>query len=136
MSFVVRHFFGGSPFHFFLLPIAGIPENVGGKKHYFLMPEEFSKTLFHFVNDLGVGIVGGCCGTTPEHIKALINKVGNLSPKKRKANYINSISSLYNAVPLMINPPPIIVGEKTNANGSRLFRDLLAKESTAVCICF
>ena len=127
MSDHIRHLCEVSRFHISCIPNAGIPENVGGKSHYHLMPEEFSKTLFHFVNDLGVGIVGGCCGTTPEHIKALINKVGNLSPKKRKANYINSVSSLYNAVPLMINPPPIIVGEKTNANGSRLFRDLLAK---------
>ncbi len=110
------------------IPNAGIPENIGGKSHYHLSPEEFAKTLFHFTNDLGVSIVGGCCGTTPEHLKALINLTGNKEPKKRNPKYINSASSLYNSVPLSIDPPPVFVGERTNANGSKLFRDLLAKE--------
>ena len=110
------------------IPNAGMPENRGGKSHYHLSPEEFSKTLFHFVNDLGVSIVGGCCGTTPEHLKALVDLIGNKEPKKRNPEYINSVSSLYNSVPLSINPPPVFIGERTNANGSKLFRELLSKE--------
>src|SRR3989338_8862663 len=110
------------------IPNAGIPANIGGKSHYHLSPEEFSKTLFHFINDLGVSIVGGCCGTTPEHLKALINLTGNKTPKKRNPEYINSVSSLYNSVPLSIIPPPVFIGERTNANGSKLFRELLSKE--------
>lgn len=128
MSDHIRHLCEVSPFHVSCIPNAGIPENVGGKSHYHLSPDEFSKTLLHFINDLGVSIVGGCCGTTPEHLKSLIQLIGNRSPKKRNPNYINSVSSLYNSVPLTINPPPIIVGERTNANGSKLFKDLLAKE--------
>ncbi|MBI3591813.1 MAG: methionine synthase [Candidatus Melainabacteria bacterium] len=128
MSDHIRHLCEASSFHVSCIPNAGIPENVGGKSHYHLSPHDFAKTLFHFVNDLGVSIVGGCCGTTPEHLKALINLVGNSSPKKRTPKYTNSVSSLYNSVPLVINPPPIIVGERTNANGSKLFRELLGKE--------
>ena len=128
MSDHIRHLCEVSRLPVSCIPNAGIPENVGGKSHYHLSPEEFSKTLSHFVNDLGVSVVGGCCGTTPEHLKALIDLVGNKEPKKRNPKYINSASSLYNSVPLNIDPPPIFVGERTNANGSKLFRDLLAKE--------
>lgn len=128
MSSHIRHLCEVSRFPVSCIPNAGIPENVGGKSHYHLSPEELSKTLSHFVLDLGVNIVGGCCGTTPEHIKALVDSVGNKAPKKRTPNYINSVSSLYSSIPLTIDSPPIIVGERTNANGSKLFKDLLAKE--------
>jgi len=128
MSEHIRHLCQVSRFPVSCIPNAGIPENVGGKSHYHLTPEDFSKMLNHFVSDLGVSVVGGCCGTTPEHIKALVDILGNKSPKIRKSNYLNSVSSLYSSVPLSIDSPPIIVGEKTNANGSRLFRDLLAKD--------
>jgi 5-methyltetrahydrofolate--homocysteine methyltransferase len=128
MSEHIRHLCQVSRFPVSCIPNAGIPENVGGKSHYHLTPDDFSKMLNHFVTDLGVSVVGGCCGTTPEHIKALVDVVGNKSPKIRKPNYLNSVSSLYSSVPLSIDSPPIIVGEKTNANGSRLFRDLLAKD--------
>ena len=128
MSAHIRYLCEVSKARISCIPNAGIPENVGGKSHYHLSPEEFSKTLTHFVTDLGVSIVGGCCGTTPDHLKALIASIGNKEPKKRTPQYINSVSSLYNAVPLSIDSPPIIVGERTNANGSKLFRDLLAKD--------
>lgn len=128
MSSHIRHLCEVSRFPVSCIPNAGIPENVGGKSHYHLTPEDLAKTLSHFVLDLGVNVVGGCCGTTPEHIKALVDSVGNKSPKKRNPNYINSVSSLYSSIPLTIDSPPIIVGERTNANGSKLFKDLLAKE--------
>lgn len=110
------------------MPNAGMPENIGGKSHYHLSAEDFSKTLSHFVNDLGVNIVGGCCGTTPAHIKAVIHSVEKKNPKKRNPKYTNSVSSLYSIVPLNIDSPPVFVGERTNANGSKFFRELLAKE--------
>ena len=128
MSDHIRYLCESSRLPISCIPNAGIPENIGGKSHYHLSPEEFSKTLFHFINDLGVSIAGGCCGTTPEYLKALINLAENKEPKKRNSIYTNSVSSLYNSVPLNINPPPVFVGERTNANGSKLFRELLAKE--------
>jgi 5-methyltetrahydrofolate--homocysteine methyltransferase len=118
----------GSPKPVFVMPNAGIPENVGGRAHYKLSPEEFVSYLSHFVKDLGVSIVGGCCGTTKEHIRQLVNAVGGLSPRERSVDFIPSAASLYQAVPLHIDPPPVLIGERTNANGSKQFRDLLAKE--------
>jgi 5-methyltetrahydrofolate--homocysteine methyltransferase len=84
--------------------------------------------LSHFVKDLGVNIVGGCCGTTKEHIRQLAAAVGGLAPMARAVDFVPSASSLYQAVPLHLDPPPVLIGERTNANGSKLFRELLARE--------
>jgi 5-methyltetrahydrofolate--homocysteine methyltransferase len=128
MSEHVRVLCSSSPKPVFVMPNAGIPENVGGHAHYKLTPEELAQFMTHFVQDLGVSIVGGCCGTTKEHIRQLANAVGGLAPKSRNIDFIPSASSLYQSAPLTINPPPVLVGERTNANGSKLFKDLLAKE--------
>jgi 5-methyltetrahydrofolate--homocysteine methyltransferase len=128
MSDHVRVLCGGSPRPVFVMPNAGLPENVGGRAHYTLGPEEFVQYLTHFVKDLGVSIVGGCCGTTPDHIRRLAGAVGGLAPKQRTIDFVPSASSLYQSAPLTINPPPVLIGERTNANGSKLFRELLGKE--------
>ena len=128
MSEHVRVLCSGSPKPVFVMPNAGLPENVGGHARYSLTPEELVHYLSHFVRDLGVSIVGGCCGTTPEHIRQLVQEVGTLAPKQRTVDFVPSVSSLYQATPLHIDPPPVLIGERTNANGSKLFRDLLAKE--------
>ncbi len=128
MSEHVRALAAASPKPLFVMPNAGIPENVGGHAHYKLGPEEFVLILSHFVKDLGVNVVGGCCGTTKEHIRRLASAVGGLAPRERRAEFTPSCSSLYQAVPMRIDPPPILIGERTNANGSKLFRDLLAEE--------
>ena len=128
MSEHVRVLCDSSPKPVFVMPNAGMPENVGGHAHYKLSPEELVQYLSHFVKDLGVSIVGGCCGTTKEHIRQLVNAVGGLASRARNVDFIPSASSLYQAAPLHIDPPPVLVGERTNANGSKLFRDLLAKE--------
>jgi 5-methyltetrahydrofolate--homocysteine methyltransferase len=128
MSDHVRVLCSGSPKPVFVMPNAGIPENIGGHAHYHLTPEELVRYLSHFVKDLGVSIAGGCCGTTKEHIRQLAAAVGGLAPKHREIDFIPSASSLYQAVPLHIDPPPVLVGERTNANGSKQFRELLALE--------
>jgi 5-methyltetrahydrofolate--homocysteine methyltransferase len=128
MSEHVRTLCDSSPKPVFVMPNAGLPENVGGHAHYNLTPEELVKYLSHFVKDLGVSVVGGCCGTTKEHIRQLVQAVGNLSPKPRKVDFIPGASSLYSVAPFKVDNPPVLVGERTNANGSKLFRDLLAKE--------
>ncbi len=128
MSEHVRVLCSSSPKPVFVMPNAGIPENVGGHAHYKLSPEELVKYLSHFVKDLGVSLVGGCCGTTKEHIRQLAAAVGGLAPKARNIDFIPSASSLYQTSPYHVDPPPVLVGERTNANGSKLFRDLLARE--------
>lgn len=129
MAAHIRYLSQHSPFYISCLPNAGIPENVGGKAHYHLSPEDLAAHLQHFVNDLGVHIIGGCCGTTPKHIKAVDSLVGNLSPGQRMVDYENSLSSLYSSVAMFQDPPPVLVGERTNSNGSKKFRDLLAEDN-------
>lgn len=128
MSEHVRVLCSSSPKPVFVMPNAGIPENIGGRAHYKLQPEELAHYMKHFVQDLGVSIVGGCCGTTKEHIRQLAEAVGGLAPRQRTIDFVPSASSLYQSVPLSINPPPVLIGERTNANGSKQFRELLARE--------
>lgn len=128
MSDNIRYLCSTSPYPVSCIPNAGIPENIGGRAHYHLTPEEFVQYLGHFVKDLGVSVVGGCCGTTPDHLKQLVASVGNLEPQKRNIEFIPSSSSLYISAPLHIDPPPVIVGERTNANGSKKFKELLQSE--------
>ncbi len=128
MSESIRHLCHHSPFPVFVMPNAGIPENVGGLAHYHLTPAELVRYLGHFVSDLGVSAVGGCCGTTPEHIRALAGAVASLPPPERRWTPAPGVSSLYQHVPYRTLPAPTLVGERTNANGSRRFRDLLASE--------
>jgi 5-methyltetrahydrofolate--homocysteine methyltransferase len=128
MSECVRYLCQNSPRPVFAMPNAGIPENIGGRAAYRLDPEELVYYLSHFVKDIGVGIVGGCCGTTKEHIQKLVGAVGSLEPVQRKWSFTPSCSSLYQSVPMHVEPAPVIIGERTNANGSKQFRDLLATE--------
>ncbi len=110
------------------IPNAGLPENVGGKAVYRLQPEKMATHLKHFVEELGVQIVGGCCGTTPEHLRAVVEAVGEQAPRPRIPEWTPAASSLYTAIPLSINPPPVLIGERCNANGSKKFRQLLLAE--------
>lgn len=128
MSENIRYLASNSPYPVFCMPNAGLPENVGGRAHYKLTPAELAQYLSHFVKDLGVQIVGGCCGTTPKHIAALVQSVGSLAPRTRNIDFIPSAASLYNSVPLHLDPPPILIGERLNANGSKQFRELLAQQ--------
>ncbi|HUL43174.1 MAG TPA: methionine synthase [Bacteroidota bacterium] len=128
MSENIHYLCANSPKPVFVMPNAGIPENVGGRAHYKQTPEELVYYLSHFVKDLGVSVVGGCCGTTEEHIRPLVESVGSLEPPRRKWEYTPGCSSLYQSVPFHIEPPPVLIGERTNANGSKQFRELLAKE--------
>lgn len=111
-----------------VLPNAGLPENIGGKTVYKLTAGELAESLSYFVKELGVNVVGGCCGTTPEHLRRVVEAVGHSAPRPRKAEGIPSAASLYTAVPLHLDPPPLIIGERTNTNGSRMFKQLLEKE--------
>ncbi|HWP81629.1 MAG TPA: methionine synthase [Bacteroidota bacterium] len=128
MSEHIRVLSSSSPKPIFVMPNAGIPENIGGRAHYHLAPEELVHFLSHYVKDLGVNVVGGCCGTTPEHIRQLVQAVGDLAPAHRNVEFTPGAASLYQVAPFRITPPPVMVGERTNANGSKMFRDLLAKE--------
>ena len=128
MSEHVRTLCNHSPFPVSCIPNAGLPENVGGEAVYRLQPEVMAEHLRHFVQDIGVNIVGGCCGTTPDHLRAVVEAVSTLEPVPREVQRVAAVSSLYTAVPLSVDPPPLLVGERCNANGSRKFRELLLAE--------
>ncbi len=128
MSDHVRALSTSSPKPIIVMPNAGLPENIGGKAHYHLSPHELVQYLSHFVKDFGVQVVGGCCGTTKEHIRQLASAVGHLTPSARSIDFVPGASSLYQAAPFQTVPPPVLIGERTNANGSKMFRELLLKE--------
>ena len=83
-----------------------------------------------FVTDFGIGVVGGCCGTTPEHVAAMAEAMKNLRPQERPKDYQPQLASLFHATPLDQDSGPLIVGERTNANGSRKFKELMVAGDT------
>ncbi|MFC1483833.1 methionine synthase [Candidatus Neomarinimicrobiota bacterium] len=111
-----------------VIPNAGMPSNVDGRMVYDLTPEELALDLHHFAADLGVNIVGGCCGTTAEHMQMVVDRIGTMAPKSRAARLESAASSLYGTAAFDVDPKPLIIGERTNANGSKAFRESLLNE--------
>jgi 5-methyltetrahydrofolate--homocysteine methyltransferase len=112
----------------FCMPNAGLPENVGGVAHYHLTPEELERWMKHFVGDLGVQIIGGCCGTTQSHIKKLAELSERITPFGREVSWTPAASSIYSQATMRVEPAPVIVGERCNTNGSKKFRELILAE--------
>ena len=108
-------------------PNAGLPQLVDGKPHYPLTPEELADWLLRFVEEDGLNVVGGCCGTTPAHIAAVSRRLGTRAPKTRKPAHVPSVTSIYSAVNLRQDNSILFVGERSNANGSKAFREHLLK---------
>lgn len=113
-----------------VVPNAGLPQVVGGKPVYPLTPDELARWLKEFVETDGVNLVGGCCGTTPEHLGAVVKAIGHRPAPRREPRFEAGASSLYQSVPFRQDNSFLIVGERTNANGSKKFRELLAAEDT------
>jgi 5-methyltetrahydrofolate--homocysteine methyltransferase len=114
------------PRHILCMPNAGLPELVDNQAAFPLQPEEFADQMERYVRELGISIVGGCCGTRPEHIKQLAQRVESLSVTKRdNPTIFPGCSSLYSAVEYIQDSSFLIVGERTNSNGSRKFKRLL-----------
>jgi 5-methyltetrahydrofolate--homocysteine methyltransferase len=111
-----------------VLPNAGLPLKRGDETYFPLQPHELADWLERFVTEFGVSIVGGCCGTTAEHLKAVIDRIGGRKPAARSPKVVPAASSLFSSVELHQDPRPLLVGERTNTNGSRKFKQLLEKE--------
>jgi len=124
----IRYLSENSRFAISCIPNAGIPENVGGHAHYHLTPQEMQTHLKHFVEDLGVTVVGGCCGTRPDHIQALVDIVQDYTPKPRPIQVVPSAASIYSTQPYDQDNSFLIIGERVNASGSKKCRDLLNAE--------
>src|SRR5258706_9458796 len=97
-----------------ILPNAGLPQNEGGHAIYKLSPAELAQYHKRFVTEYGVRIVGGCCGTTPEHLKAVVDAVSGVEPAKRDVKPTAAASSAYTSVPLDLDPKPLVVAEEMN----------------------
>ncbi len=116
-----------------VLPNAGLPSIVDGKTHYDLSPAQLAEFHRHHVTDLGIGIVGGCCGTTPEHLRQVVEAVRGLAPMQRTTEIEPSVTSLYSPVTIEQENSVLIIGERTNANGSRAFRDAMLRQDWDTC---
>lgn len=108
-----------------VVPNAGLPENVNGQTCYRLTPEELAAAHHEFVTSLGVQMVGGCCGTTPAHLKAVVDAVRGAKVAERKPVFEPGLASLYSAVTWEQESSFHIIGERLNANGSKAFREHL-----------
>jgi 5-methyltetrahydrofolate--homocysteine methyltransferase len=108
-----------------VIPNAGIPLNSGGQAVYPLTPEGLADALFEFVDEFGVSVVGGCCGTTPAHLKAVTERIGTRPPRERSITHVPSVASGVRSVALHQEPAPMLVGERVNSQGSRRVKRLL-----------
>ncbi len=108
---------------------AGLPQNRGGHTFYPMGPDEFVAQQLLFLDFDGVALLGGCCGTTPQHIKALADAVAGRVPKPATGHQNKALASLFETRELIQEPAPFYIGERSNATGSKAFRELLLAEN-------
>ncbi len=111
-----------------VLPNAGLPETRGDDTYFPLDPAGLADWLTRFVTEYGVNIIGGCCGTTHAHLKAVCDKLHGTRPAKRTPTRLAMVSSLQSVQELVVDQKPLLVGERTNTNGSKKFKQLLEKD--------
>lgn len=107
---------------------AGLPQNRGGFTFYPMGPSEFASLQKAFCDVSGISMLGGCCGTTPQHILELAKEVKDFKPKPATGSHPNSLASLFESFALVQEPAPLYIGERSNATGSKAFRELLLRE--------
>ena len=117
-----------------VMPNAGLPILGAHGAEYPLTPDQLATALGNFINEYGVSLIGGCCGTTPEHLKAVVDRVSGERIKSRNVELEPGASSLYQYVPFRQDLTYMAIGERTNANGSRAFRDALLAQDWQTCI--
>ncbi len=115
-------------------PNAGLPSVVDGAMHYDLTPEQLADFHRQFVGELGVSVIGGCCGTTPAHLAAVVAACRDLSPAARQPSPEPGAASIYTAVPFHQDTSFLVIGERTNANGSKRFREAMLDEDWDTCV--
>ncbi len=123
-----------SPIPISCLPNAGLPSVVDGLMHYDLTPEALAEHLAKFVAESGVRVVGGCCGTTPEHLAHVVEAVRQVEPAKRAGQLEPSVASIYSSTLYSQENSVLMVGERTNANGSKKFRDAMLEGDWDTCV--
>jgi len=110
------------------IPNAGLPLNVDGKAIYPMEPDAFASTLTEFVEKYHINVVGGCCGTRPEHMQRLVEKVKELPVFPRPEFVSPRLASAIQSIPMQQEPPPFLIGERLNTQGSKKFKQLMLAE--------
>ncbi|MEV4617626.1 methionine synthase [Asanoa sp. NPDC049573] len=118
-----------------VMPNAGLPQLTADGAHYPLTPEELAAALSDFVSSYGAALVGGCCGTTPAHIEAVVGALGvGAARVPREARVEPGVSSIYHHVPFAQDASVLMIGERTNANGSKAFREAMLASDWQACV--
>jgi len=134
MSEALRHLSSASLVPISCVPNAGLPSVVDGMMHYDLTPDQLAEHLYRFVTEFGVTAVGGCCGTTPEHLAAVVARCADATPAVRTPVEEPSAASIYSSVPFHQDTSFLVVGERTNANGSKRFREAMLEGDWDTCV--
>jgi 5-methyltetrahydrofolate--homocysteine methyltransferase len=134
MSEALRHLSGASRVPIACIPNAGLPSVVDGQMHYDLTPEGLADHLYRFVTEFGVSAVGGCCGTTPDHLAAVVERCADSVPVARTPVHEPAAASIYTSVPFKQDTSFLVVGERTNANGSKAFREAMLAADWDTCV--
>jgi 5-methyltetrahydrofolate--homocysteine methyltransferase len=130
----LRHLFHHSRMPISCLPNAGMPSVVNGQMHYDLTPEQLAEHHARFITELGVTVVGGCCGTTPAHLAAVVERCRDLTPAPRSPQHEPGATSIYSFTPFDQDVTYLTIGERTNANGSKKFRDAMLATDWDTCV--
>ncbi|HEY5109464.1 MAG TPA: methionine synthase, partial [Acidimicrobiales bacterium] len=130
----LRHLTGHAATPVSCLPNAGLPSVVDGKMHYDLEAHQLAEYHRQFVSELGVSIIGGCCGTTPAYLKAVVDACADLTPAVRTPEPEEGAASIYTHVPFTQDSSFLVVGERTNANGSKKFRESMLEADWDTCV--
>lgn len=134
MSEHLRHLSKHAPIPVTCMPNAGLPVLGKNGAEYPLTPTELAAAHRQFVTEFGLGLVGGCCGTTPEHLGAVVAAVRDTSPAKRTVTVENGVASLYSHTDFHQDSSFLAIGERTNANGSKAFREAMLAENWDECV--
>ncbi|MFE5704519.1 methionine synthase [Rhodococcus sp. ACS1] len=134
MSEHLRHLSKYSSLPVSVMPNAGLPQLGPKGAEYPLTAEELAEALSGFVTEFGLGLVGGCCGTTPEHIRQVAEAVRLVEKAARNPVHESGTSSLYTAVPFEQDASILMIGERTNSNGSKAFREAMIAEDYQKCL--
>jgi 5-methyltetrahydrofolate--homocysteine methyltransferase len=134
MSEHLRHLSKHARIPISVMPNAGLPELGPHGAVYPLGPDALAEALAGFVGEYGTRLVGGCCGTTPEHIRAVVEAVGRATPARRDPRPEPGVSSLYAPVPFRQDTSVLMIGERTNANGSKKFREAMLEQNWENCV--
>jgi 5-methyltetrahydrofolate--homocysteine methyltransferase len=116
------------------MPNAGLPVLTSDGAHYPLGAPELADAQENFVRDYGLSLVGGCCGTTPEHLRQVVERVRGLAPAERSPRPEPGAASLYQSVPFRQDTSYLAIGERTNANGSKKFREAMLEGRWDDCV--